>query len=100
MEFDIIGYWSEVKLDIISKYASAYSKIMAAQPRLAHSYIDGFAGAGEHISKYDGRMIPGSPLNALSIDPPFRHHYLVDLNSGKVDYLRNLIGNRADVQIY
>ena len=26
-----IGYWSEVKLDILQDYASAYSRILAAQ---------------------------------------------------------------------
>lgn len=29
-EFDEIGYWSEVKLEIIKKYAAAYSTILAA----------------------------------------------------------------------
>jgi hypothetical protein len=31
MPFDEIGYWSELKLDIVRDYASAYSRIMAAQ---------------------------------------------------------------------
>jgi hypothetical protein len=42
--FDRIGYWSEIKLDIIREYASAYSRILTAQPGLHHAYIDGFAG--------------------------------------------------------
>lgn len=29
LRLDEIGYWSEVKLDIIKKYASAYSTILA-----------------------------------------------------------------------
>ena len=29
LQFDEIGYWSEVKLDIVRKYAAAYSKILA-----------------------------------------------------------------------
>lgn len=32
LRLDEIGYWSEVKLDIVRKYASAYSTIMAKQP--------------------------------------------------------------------
>jgi hypothetical protein len=32
LQHDEIGYWSEVKLDIVKKYASAYSTIMAKQP--------------------------------------------------------------------
>ncbi len=27
MKYDEIGYWSEVKLDIVREYAAAYSKI-------------------------------------------------------------------------
>ncbi len=29
--YDEIGYWSEVKLDVIRKYATAYSTIMNNQ---------------------------------------------------------------------
>jgi three-Cys-motif partner protein len=45
--FDRIGYWSEVKLEIVDKYAAAYSTILSAQQRFHHVYVDGFAGAGE-----------------------------------------------------
>jgi hypothetical protein len=50
LKFDEIGYWSEIKLDIVKDYASAYSRILAAQtkPALHHVYIDAFAGAGGH----------------------------------------------------
>jgi hypothetical protein len=50
--FDEVHYWTEVKLDIVREYASAYSKILAAQtsPSLCHVYIDAFAGAGMHVS--------------------------------------------------
>ncbi len=43
MRFDDIGSWSEVKLEIIRKYAAAYSSILAHQRRL---HYDAFAGAG------------------------------------------------------
>ena len=47
-QFDEIGYWSEIKLDIIKDYAAAYSRILSAQknPSLHHIYIDAFAGGG------------------------------------------------------
>jgi hypothetical protein len=53
VEFDEINIWSEVKLAILKEYASAYSKILAAQqnPSFHHVYIEGFAGAGKHLSK-------------------------------------------------
>src|SRR5712672_907087 len=35
--FDEIGYWSEIKLEIIKQYAQAYSKILVKH-RLHHVY--------------------------------------------------------------
>src|SRR2546425_7528911 len=68
---DEIGYWSELKLEIVRKYATAYSKILAAQKRFEHWYVDAFAGGGVHVSRTSRQMVPGSPLNALLIDPSF-----------------------------
>jgi three-Cys-motif partner protein len=53
LDFDKIGYWSEIKLEIVREYAKAYSTILSAQknPKLTHVYIDAFSGPGEHISK-------------------------------------------------
>jgi three-Cys-motif partner protein len=63
-----IGPWSEVKLEIIRKYAQAYSTIFNAsnQQNLYHVYIDAFAGAGRHFSRASGAIVPGSPQIALS----------------------------------
>lgn len=101
MKFDEIGYWSEVKLEIVREYAAAYSKILAAQqnPPLHHVYVDGFSGAGVHIAKRTGEFVKGSPLNALAIDPPFREYFLVDLDGDKVEHLRGLVGDRQDVHL-
>ena len=38
-EQDIIGPWSEVKLEILGKYATPYSKIVTAQG-FHHMYIE------------------------------------------------------------
>jgi three-Cys-motif partner protein len=101
-EFDEIGYWSEVKLDILHDYAAAYSRILASQrdPRLCHLYIDGFAGAGIHISKSSGAFVAGSPLIALQVAPPFCEYHLIDLAGKKVAALRALAGDNPDVRIY
>jgi three-Cys-motif partner protein len=59
-EFDVINYWSEVKLDIIKDYARAYSTIMAKQQWCkGHFYIDAFAGARMHISRATGAPYEG-----------------------------------------
>jgi three-Cys-motif partner protein len=101
-QFDRIGYWSEVKLEILKKYAAAYSTILAAQknPPLHHVYIDAFAGAGVHLSRATEEFVPGSPLNALNVKPPFREYHLIDIEPEKVEHLRKLIGPRNDVTIY
>lgn len=101
-KIDEIGPWSEVKLDILKRYASEYSKILSTQrnPAFTHVYIDAFAGAGYHLSRASGEMVPGSPLNALVVSPPFREFHLVDLDGDKIDGLRALIGERNDVHLY
>ena len=58
IKFDEIGYWSEVKLDIVKKYAAAYSTILASQGKFTHVYIDAFSGAGMHISKTTDEFVP------------------------------------------
>ena len=102
VEFDEIGYWSEIKLDIVKDYASAYSRILTAQrkPALHHLYIDAFAGAGVHISKATRQYIAGSPINALLVQPPFREYHLIDIDRQKVALLRELTKERRDVHIH
>ena len=68
--FDEIGYWSEIKLDIVRRYAVEYSKILSN--RFHHVYIDAFAGSGMHISRTTGELVRGSPQIALDIIPPFK----------------------------
>lgn len=98
--FDAIGYWSELKLEIVKKYAAAYSRILAAQQRFRHVYVDAFAGGGHHLSRTTGEMVPGSPLNALLVTPPFREYHLIDLDADKVARLRELVVEREDVFLY
>jgi three-Cys-motif partner protein len=99
---DEIGYWSEIKLEILKEYASAYSTILSAQkgPALHHLYIDAFAGAGVHLTKLARSFVPGSPLNALWVQPPFREYHLIDIAAERIESLRGLVGPRDDVSIY
>ena len=80
LEFDEIGYWSEIKLEIIRDYASAYSRILNSK-KLPHIYIDAFSGAGTHIAKSTGQFVPGSPTNALNVQPPFREYHFIDMDA-------------------
>ncbi|HEW79713.1 MAG TPA: three-Cys-motif partner protein TcmP [Phycisphaerales bacterium] len=100
-KLDEINYWSEVKLDIIKKYAQAYSVIINSKPEIKkHLYIDGFSGAGLHISKQTGEYILGSPLNALNINPAFDEFHFIDLNSGKAGLLRDATKKQNNIYIY
>ncbi len=98
-EFDIIGPWSEVKLDILREYAVPYSQILTAKG-FDHLYIDGFAGPGAHVLRSTGAIVQGSPLNALDTQPPFTEYHFIDADPARVSQLREYAGKRPDVHIY
>jgi three-Cys-motif partner protein len=101
LEFDEIGLWSEIKLEIINKYLSAYTLILSQQSIIKkYVYIDAFCGAGVHRSKEGDRIISGSPFNAINTKPPFTEYYFIDLDSLKMEYLMQLIGDRKDVHYF
>src|ERR1035441_2440296 len=99
LKLDEIGEWSELKLDILKKYAGAYCTILKAR-NLHPIYIDGFAGAGTHIRKRTGELIKGSPLNALEIQPPFEELHLIDTDRSKVDALKQQTTGMKHVHVY
>ena len=97
--FDEIGRWSEIKLEIIEKYGAAYTKAFS-NTSLKKYYIDGFSGAGIHISKETKQEVKGSPTRALEIIPPFDAYYFIDLNKNKSDNLKKCCQNRNNVHVY
>jgi hypothetical protein len=99
-QFDEIGLWSELKLEISEKYASAYTTAFGKSTGLTKYHIDGFSGAGLHRSNATGAPIHGSPTRALNVTPPFDGYYFIDLDPEKTDYLKSTCGNRSDVQIF
>jgi three-Cys-motif partner protein len=98
-EQDVIGSWTEVKLEILSEYAAPYSKILLAN-NLHHLYIDAFAAGGSHISRTTGEVVAGSPLRALSAKPPFREYHFIDKNPARVAQLRQYTADRSDVYVH
>ncbi|KJU86022.1 hypothetical protein MBAV_001790 [Candidatus Magnetobacterium bavaricum] len=102
MKLDKIGLWSEIKLDIIKKYAIAYVNIMKTQSRWCKGfvYIDAFAGAGKHISKHTGKMVSGSPLNALEVNPPFTEYHFIDLDKERADVFKDIEKENPNVHAY
>ncbi len=101
MKLDAIGIWSEIKLDIIKEYANAFTTIMKSQEWCkGYVYIDAFAGAGVHIRRKTGELIPGSPWNALEIDNPFTEYHYIDIDKEKAETLKRLTGDRTNINIY
>jgi three-Cys-motif partner protein len=99
LKIDEVGYWSEVKLAILAKYARLYNQILQSN-RLHSVYIDGFAGAGHHKAKGSGRIIEGSPTRALSVKPAFGEYYFIDMNPARVGALAGLAEGKKNVHVY
>ena len=91
---DQTRYRERLRIGVLANSGSA------KKPALHHVYIDAFAGAGVHISKATGEYVPGSPINALLVKPPFREYHLIDIDRQKVALLRDLVKERKDVHIH
>jgi three-Cys-motif partner protein len=98
-EIDEIGYWSEIKLEILKDYAKPYNQILRAN-HFHPIYIDGFAGLGFHKAKGSDRIIDGSPTRALAVDPPFESFHFVDLDGKRVDSLKKISAGRPNVTVH
>jgi three-Cys-motif partner protein len=99
LKIDEIGYWSEIKLSILEKYARPYNQILLSH-QLHPIYIDGFAGAGHHKAKGSDRIIEGSPTRALAVDPPFDFLHFVDSDGDRAAQLKKLSADRSNVSVY
>ncbi len=99
IKLDEVGLWTEIKLRILREYSAAYSAILSKQSDIDHyAYIDGFAGAGAHISKTSGSEIEGSPAIALSQE--YTHYHFIDLDGHRAHRLRELANGRTNVTVY
>lgn len=100
--FDSIGYWSEIKLEIIREYAQQYSIILSGRknPELHHVYIDAFAGSGTHISRTTKNFVSGSPQIALDIKPPFKEYYFIDIDGAKIAMLKKVVQKRPEAHVF
>jgi len=99
-KLDEIGDWSIEKLDILKAYAEQYSLVLQSQRKFRVGYIDGFAGAGEHVQKATGEIVPGSPLNALRVKHRFDEYHFVDLDQERVIRLRQLSVQEENVHVH
>lgn len=91
-DFEIIDRWTEIKHEIISKYAHAYSQIMRRNG-FKHAYVDGFSSSGECFSRTQGKFVWGSAVQAALTDPPFAEYHLIDLDEKKLARLVEIMKN-------
>ena len=63
------GYWTEAKLDILSKYLHAFQ--VASKTAGPTVYLDLFAGKVSRKREDTGATYQGSTTRALTVDPPF-----------------------------
>ncbi|WP_162938602.1 three-Cys-motif partner protein TcmP [Mycobacterium kyogaense] len=71
------GPWTQIKLDALEDYLSAFTK--ASQSARNTVYLDLFAGAFSNKDRLTGAPIMGSPYRALSVTPPFSKVYGFEL---------------------
>jgi len=98
---DVIGPWSEDKLQLLKKYLEAYAKIMRGQNwcRNGYHYIDAFAGTGKPCARDEERYVDGSPRVALTIDHPFSSYTFIEKTSWRVQRLQELVKEFPDRDI-
>jgi three-Cys-motif partner protein len=89
------GNWTEEKMEIIVKYASAYLTIMNKQDWVRTIYFDGFAGSGYIESGGLDPMKKGTALRILDIQEPrsFDIYYFVELDEQHVMELNSHLSN-------
>jgi hypothetical protein len=100
------GEHTRRKLDVVTKYLAAYVTVMKKQ-RFRLFYVDGFAGSGGSTSKADlldndpalfptSEMVEGSPLRALSVDPPFDKYLFIEKAEKNVKSLSEVCARFPD----
>ena len=89
---DVVGPWSEQKLQLLKKYLSAYTRIMRAQTWCSrgYHYIDAFAGTGRPRARDEEKYIDGSPRVALTIEHPFDSYTFIEKTPWRVQRLGQL----------
>lgn len=71
------GWWTEHKLQILSKYLQAFAT--ASRTVNERIYLDLFAGQPENVSRDTHEEILGSVHRALAVSPPFTRIHLFEL---------------------
>ena len=110
------GLWTQQKLEVLSKYLPAYTKIFRKNPNAQFyttSYVDAFAGTGvlrrpalggiakliPGIAEAEEEFRKGSVRRALEVKPPFDKYVLIEKNAKKCCELNALAAEFPEKQI-
>jgi three-Cys-motif partner protein len=85
-----VGEWGEDKYRLIQLYATMFAR---ATRKAWHVrvYIDLFAGSGRARLESSRRVVPGSPLLALDVEPGFERFIFCDLDPEKLNALKKRV---------
>jgi three-Cys-motif partner protein len=117
---DEVGEWSERKIDIVSKYAVPYARIVSKK-NFIPIYIDGLSGGGTAIRKGSNKQIPlfdslagqadtksteakmgeipTTAVRVLNAGEKFYRYFFIDANPQKIQALSEFCDGRADTDI-
>ena len=90
---DLVGKWSEEKLELLKKYLMGYVAVLRNQVSKGikgYEYIDGFAGTGKPKSKDKERYVDGSPRVALGLPTPFTKYHFIEISDWRRERLQSL----------
>lgn len=94
LPYNDVGLWTEEKHRLVAYYAAQFSGAMKEkfQKRI---YIELYAGAGYSRIRDTDRVIPGSPINALSLKDPFDKYIFCEADAGKREALQTRVKRHA-----
>jgi three-Cys-motif partner protein len=110
------GLWTQRKLEVLSKYLSAYTRIFRKNPSAQFyttSYVDAFAGTGvlrrpalggiakliPGMAEAEAEFRKGSVRRALEVKPPFDKYVLIEKNAQQCRELKALAAEFPEKQI-
>jgi len=92
--YNDVGLWTEEKHRLVAYYAAQFSGAMKDkfQKRV---YIELYAGAGYSRIRDTDRIIPGSPIKALSLKDPFDKYIFCEADAEKQEALQIRVRRHA-----
>lgn len=92
--YNDVGLWTEEKHRLVAYYSALFSKSMRDKWD-ERVYIELYAGAGYARVRDTGRLIAGSPINALCLDVPFDKYIFCERDPEKRSALQIRVKRHA-----